>query len=291
MKDTTVTFFDPSTSNISTVGVSVAHFVMDKDVPLHNHDYNETFIILSGSATHVLGDWEYPLQRGDFLAVKGDIAHGFRNVHNLEIISLFYDRSFFRQAYREIRSIPGFVSFFLIEPEIRMLRNYSPMLKLDDQALNYVISMTDFMLEQQKRGNEALYPVLRMNFAALVSYLATQYDTSGGKSVQVPVLSQALAYMELHLADRIQLSDIADSVFLSPRQLERLFQKYLDESPMKQLQKMRLEKALTLLVEQNATVASAARQCGYEDMSYFTRVFRAAYGITPSAAHRHISKI
>ena len=291
MKDTTVTFYDPSTSNISTVGVSVAHFVMDEDVPLHNHDYNETFIILSGSATHVLGDWEYPLQRGDFLAVKGDIAHGFRNVHNLEIISLFYDRSFFRQAYREIRSIPGFVSFFLIEPEIRMLRNYSPMLKLDDQALNYVISMTDFMLEQQKRGNEALHPVLRMNFAALVSYLATQYDTSGGKSIQVPVLSQALAYMELHLADRIQLRDIADSVFLSPRQLERLFQKYLDESPMKQLQKMRLEKALTLLVEQNATVASAARQCGYEDMSYFTRVFRAAYGITPSAAHRHISKI
>lgn len=179
----------------------------------------------------------------------------------------------------------------MIEPEIRMLRNYSPMLKLDDQALNYVISMTDFMLEQQKRGNEALHPVLRMNFAALVSYLATQYDTSGGKSVQVPVLSQALAYMELHLADRIQLRDIADSVFLSPRQLERLFQKYLDESPMKQLQKMRLEKALTLLVEQNANVASAARQCGYEDMSYFTRVFRAAYGITPSAAHRHISKI
>lgn len=112
MKDTTVTFFDPSTSNISTVGVSVAHFVMDEDVPLHNHDYNETFIILSGSATHVLGDWEYPLQRGDFLAVKGDIAHGFRNVHNLEIISLFYDRSFFRQAYREIRSIPDLFRSF-----------------------------------------------------------------------------------------------------------------------------------------------------------------------------------
>lgn len=55
---------------------------------------------------------------------------------------------------------------------------------------------------------------------------------------------------------------------------------------MKYLQTMRLKKALMLLVRQGETVAFAARQCGFEDASYFTRVFRAAYGITPSAARK-----
>lgn len=291
MEDKIITFLGVNEVNISTIGVSVNHSMVYTDFPLHDHDFNETFIIVSGTATHVLGEWEYPLSRGDVFAIKGDAAHGFKNVQALEIINLMYDPGFFQQPYLEIRSIPGFDPFFLVEPELRLLQDYSPMLKLDDRALNHVVSMTDFMLEQQQRGSESLYPVLRMNFAALVSYLATQYDACGERASQVSALSRALAYMELHLAEPIRLADIAGSAFLSPRQLERLFQEYYKESPMKYLQKMRLKKALTLLVRQEASVASAARQSGFEDISYFTRVFRATYGITPTAARRHISKI
>lgn len=54
-------------------------------------------------------------------------------------------------------------------------------------------------------------------------------------------------------------TDIANSTFLSPRQLEQLFQAYYEESPIKYLQKMRMKKALTLLVRQETSVASAAR--------------------------------
>lgn len=234
MEDKIITFLGVNEVNISTIGVSVNHSMVYTDFPLHDHDFNETFIIVSGTATHVLGEWEYPLSRGDVFAIKGDAAHGFKNVQALEIITLMYDPGFFQQPYLEIRSIPGFDPFFLVEPELRLLQDYSPMLKLDDRAL---------------------------------------------------------AYMELHLAESIRLADIAGSAFLSPRQLERLFQEYYKESPMKYLQKMRLKKALTLLVRQEASVASAARQSGFEDISYFTRVFRATYGITPTAARRHISKI
>ena len=273
-------------ARMADIGIRVTRDIVREDFPLHTHDFHETFIIVSGSADHVLGGHAYPLHRGDVFAIKGDTAHGFQNVRNLDIINLMYKPDFFDRPYLEIRSIPGFDAFFLIEPEIRLLREDSPMLRLEDKALDYVVTMSDFILEQQARNSEALYPVIRMHFTALVSYLATQYDVGGRKAPQVSALSRALAFMERNLEKPIRLSDVADSVFLSPRQLERLFYACYQESPMKHLQTMRLKKALMLLVRQGETVASAARQCGFEDASYFTRVFRAAYGITPSAARK-----
>lgn len=291
MNDKIITFFGTNEAGLSKTGISVAHGTIHTNFPLHDHDFSETFIIISGSAVHVLGGHEYPLTRGDVFAIKGTTAHGFKQVRDLEIINLQYDPGFFRRPHSEIRSIPGFDSFFLVEPSIRMLRDYAPVLRLDDRALAYVTAMTDFILEQQNRGQESLYPVLRLNFTALVSFLATQYDFSADKSPQVAALSRALAFMELHLSEAVSLADIAASAYLSPRQLQRLFQSYYSESPMKYLQKMRLENALDLLVRRKLSVAAAARQSGFEDISYFTRVFRANYGITPSAARRHIAKL
>lgn len=291
MQNTISRYRSDDGAHMADIGIRVKRDVLREDFPLHTHDFHETFLIVSGSANHVLGKREYPLGRGDVFAIKGDTAHGFRNVRDLDIINLMYEPGFFERPYLEIRSIPGFDAFFLIEPELRLLREDSPTLRLEDKALDYAVAMVDFILEQQARGSEALYPVIRMHFMALVSYLATQYDVRDNKTPKASALSRALAFMERNLEKPIRLSDVADSVFLSPRQLERLFYACYQESPMKYLQTMRLKKALMLLVRQGETVASAARQCGFEDASYFTRVFRAAYGIAPSAARKLILDI
>lgn len=291
MQNTISRYRSDDGAHMADIGIRVKRDVLREDFPLHTHDFHETFLIVSGSANHVLGKREYPLGRGDVFAIKGDTAHGFRNVRDLDIINLMYEPGFFERPYLEIRSIPGFDAFFLIEPELRLLREDSPTLRLEDKALDYAVAMVDFILEQQARGSEALYPVIRMHFMALVSYLATQYDVRDNKTPKASALSLALAFMERNLEKPIRLSDVADSVFLSPRQLERLFYACYQESPMKYLQTMRLKKALMLLVRQGETVASAARQCGFEDASYFTRVFRAAYGIAPSAARKLILDI
>ena len=48
------------------------------------------------------------------------------------------------------------------------------------------------------------------------------------------------------------------------------------------LQQLRLERASTLLKETEASVISIAQECGFASVSYFNRIFKAAYGITPS---------
>lgn len=276
---------------ISAIGAKAMRGLISEDFPLHSHDYYETFIIVSGNATHIQGEFVYPLNRGDVFAIKGNAAHGFRDVKGLDIINLMYSPGFFDQQYSEVRAIPGFDDFFLVEPEIRLQTDYTPVLKLNDSEMKYVMMMTDFICEQQERQLASLFPLLRMNFRALVSYLATLYETQRSTQPQEYALSRILAYMEQHIAEPIQLENISSSVYISSRQLQRLFKRYFCVSPMKYLQRMRLKRALTLLINQDISITDAAAQSGFDDVSYFTRIFHLTYGITPNAARQHIRGI
>lgn len=284
-------FFSADKEYLSAIGINAERGVLCGEYRLHTHDFSEVFIIVSGTATHMVNEWEYPLSRGDVFAIKGNTAHGFRDMQDLDIINLMYMPDFFLRSYSEIHTIPGFDPFFLIEPDIRSRRSHAPSLKLNDEALRYVTVLTDFLCEQQARHSPSLYPVLKMNFAALVSYISTQYTANCSANSQISVLSRALAYMEAHLAEPVRLADISAQVFLSPRQLERLFREYYGESPMLYLKKMRLNNALALLVRQRECVADAARKTGFQDISYFIRTFRESFGVTPGTARKHFSDI
>lgn len=282
---------DSERRGLVATGVYVTHSRVENDFEMHTHDFSETFIIVSGSAAHVQGGQKYPLCPGDVFTIMGDTAHGFADVRDMDIINLQYNPGFFEQTYSEIRSIPGFDPLFLVEPAIRLHRACAPALRLNEAALSHVVMMADFIIEQQKGGSAGLYPVIRMNAMALASYLAAQYDVQRDSLSQIAALSRALAYMEQHLAEPVRIADIAQSAFMSVRQLERLFIRFYAESPMKHLQQMRMKNALTLLVRRNESVASAAVRSGFEDPSYFARMFRKVYGISPSAARNHIKEV
>lgn len=82
--------------------------------------------------------------------------------------------------------------------------------------------------------------------------------------------------------DRIKVSDIADEIGLSQRQLNRRIDEITDlPNARAYLRFMRLERAAQLLEQQAGRVNEIAREVGYEDASFFTRIFRQAYGVTP----------
>ena len=80
MQPTLKHYLSSNEGDLDSLGLNVKRAIIDEDFPLHTHDFSETFIIVSGTVTHVLGEWEYPVKRGDVYAIKGNIPHGFKNV-------------------------------------------------------------------------------------------------------------------------------------------------------------------------------------------------------------------
>lgn len=102
-------------------------------------------------------------------------------------------------------------------------------------------------------------------------------------------LARAIQIMHERLDDPVSPSVIAEDVGISTRQLERLFGKYLNASPKKYFMEMRLERARNLLVQTESSVTEVALACGFESPGHFSRVYRAAFGITPMLQRSRMS--
>ena len=75
---------------------------------------------------------------------------------------------------------------------------------------------------------------------------------------------------------------------VSPRHLERLFCEYYGKSPVEYLTEARLRRSLAMLSRTDLDVAEVAERCGFSDPSYFSRVFKQNYGVSPSKVTRRI---
>ena len=64
--------------------------------------------------------------------------------------------------------------------------------------------------------------------------------------------------------------------------MRRKFQKYCGMSPKQYLLKLRLNKAMALLLQNKYTVKDIAHRCGFSDEKHFSKTVKKSCGITPS---------
>ena len=95
-------------------------------------------------------------------------------------------------------------------------------------------------------------------------------------------LIAAIGIMEDAQDEPRPVQEIAENVELSPRQLERLFAKYLRASPSHYYLKLRLDRARQMLLQTTKPILDVAVASGFASASHFSRCYRAAYGHKPS---------
>ncbi|WP_024300929.1 GlxA family transcriptional regulator [Pseudogulbenkiania sp. MAI-1] len=106
--------------------------------------------------------------------------------------------------------------------------------------------------------------------------IAARYDVHNKKLVQ------AIGAMEQHTEAPLSADELADSVGVTRRQLERLFRAQFDDTPSGFYLKLRLERARELLRQTGMSVMEVGVACGFESATYFARAYRQRYGVTPS---------
>ncbi|MDD6240136.1 MAG: AraC family transcriptional regulator [Eubacteriales bacterium] len=99
------------------------------------------------------------------------------------------------------------------------------------------------------------------------------------------------SYIYEHYSEQISLSDIASSADISRSKCSVLFHRYAETSPIDFLNSYRLEMAATQLLSTKETIASIAFACGFNQQSYFSRMFLREYGMTPKAYRQAKAKV
>lgn len=109
-------------------------------------------------------------------------------------------------------------------------------------------------------------------------------------SMNVRLINKACAYITENFHKSISLDEVAHIVHLSPYYFSRIFKAEKGCNFVEFLTKVRIDKAKLMLQDPEQTVIRVAAESGYQDASYFCRVFRQEVGVTPNqyrAKYKH----
>lgn len=98
-----------------------------------------------------------------------------------------------------------------------------------------------------------------------------------------PKLLGAIAHMEAYVETPVAVHDIARSINISTRQLERLFRTSLDATPTRYYLELRLNKAKQLLTQTSMPILQVAVATGFTSSAHFAKSYRMTFGHPPSA--------
>jgi two-component system, response regulator YesN len=95
------------------------------------------------------------------------------------------------------------------------------------------------------------------------------------------VIEAAVEYVNRHYTEPITLNNIADRFFLNASYFCKIFKEEVGESFTKYFINLRIQKAKELLKDPTRKIYEIAGMVGYEDVQYFTRIFKATTGVSP----------
>jgi transcriptional regulator GlxA family with amidase domain len=98
-----------------------------------------------------------------------------------------------------------------------------------------------------------------------------------------PLLIKVIQSMEQHIENPLGMADLAAIGGISRRQLDRLFQIHLRETPRRYYLKMRLRRARELLQQTSMSVLDIAVACGFVAPAHFSRAYSEQFGRSPRA--------
>ena len=103
------------------------------------------------------------------------------------------------------------------------------------------------------------------------------------KNLNAPLATRVREYIDEHYVNTLSTALLAQTFFVSEAYLSRLFRQSFGMTLTDYLHQTRIRQARLLLRDTTASIGSIALNVGYTDTGYFSRIFKAHTGLTPTA--------
>lgn len=254
--------------------------------PVHTHDYVEVVYMCTGQTTHIVNGRTVVLKAGELLFLNQTATHEIRQAEEGDVAVNFI-------------ILPEFFAFGLqlLEEETPLRRFLVDCLCGRSSGEGYLHFQVSEAVPVQNLVENLLYGLLRegaedpkisrltmeLLFLQLPDYAGT---LAAGEREQAAVL-RVLTYVEEHYV-RGSLTELAELLHYDFYWLSREIKRKLGKTYTQLVQEKRLSRAAYLLRTTPRTVDEIANAVGYENIGYFHRIFRQAYGMSPRKFRQQI---
>ena len=243
---------------------------------LHINNYVEIYVYISGNHQYMVENFVYDLRRGDVVIINPLEVHKALPLQEGE-----YERFYFLVDTNTVDEMA-------INPLAQILgasAGSGTLISLDDATRESFIGLLYAISDCLRDGRDEQVRAFGY-FLQMMSEINRQLSKGSplvGAVTNTPILlEKILAFVAENTANIQSITEIASAVGVTPQYLSGYFSKHIG-TPLKtyiQAKKIALSKEL---LDKGADVTEACYECGFNDCSYFIRVFKKYVGVTPLA--------
>lgn len=249
--------------------------------PEHRHNFVEILFVCQGTSTQIINHSQtVVLEAGDFLFLNQYTSHEILPAGpddiavNFMVLPEFFDTAF--QMVGKDNAISRFLVSTLCQDDGRgeyLHFKAAGLLTVQNLAENMIWSLVNKQPDQ-RRTNQFTMGLLLLE---LLNHIDTLDVNSQNRSRTVMAI---LHYIEENYRDG-SLSALAEELNQPVYALSKLIKLETGCTFKELLQQKRLRRAARLIRETDLPVSSIITAVGYDNTSFFYRVFRSEYGLTP----------
>lgn len=251
-------------------------------VPWHWHEEWEAIVVRQGIAVISVDGQTYTRKAGEGIFINASALHSVKDQGNTDCqlqSIVFHPRliggsieSIFWQNYvQPVLSNTGLKCVLL-----------SPAISWHREAIQYILTAWNTCAEE-KAGYEIQIRSALSQFAFLLvcHCSAGQYHPAEKALRNEGRIKAMLNYIQERYSEELTTADIARSAAISESECLRCFRGMLGTTPIQYLRQFRIQQAAQLLTSTGLKIAEIATLCGFQETSYFSKIFRDIKGCTP----------
>lgn len=254
------------------------------DVPWHWHDELEVLTVETGTARVAVNGTDCVVKQGEGLFINTGLVHGvwpagegpcrLRSVvFHPRLVGGGLDSILWQKYLEPLLSDPcrPFVHFANAAPweeeASRLIR---------EAWQSCAAEGSGFEFEVRERLSRLIFLLFQNCPAA--ERAPSEKSLRDGQRIKA-----MLQYIRRHYAEELTLGEIARSAAVSENECLRCFRNMTGSTPIRYLRQVRVQRAAELLASTDRKISDIGASCGFQEMSYFARVFREYTGDTPKA--------
>ena len=254
---------------------------------LHSHEYMQLYYVLRGECYHLVEKGSYHMTQGCVLMVPPNVEHCVQNPSSDCIIYgcefpveiLLWGKSDNRAANEKTIFKCAYVES--LEAVIRKIRPCYIPSKACQASIVYSFEKIFNALEKKLDFYEL--EIKAETFLLLVNIYRdyNKVQASVGETYQEDI-KKAVQYINEHFTERLYIKTVANEASMSESYFFYFFREIMGCTFTSYVNTVRIKKAKELLEKTNETVVVIAGNVGFDNVTYFNKVFKAQVGVSPS---------
>lgn len=247
--------------------------------PEHTHDYVEMIYSCTGKTTHIINGKSIELKAGELLFLGQSARHEVCEAGVSDItVNFIVLPEFFNQPMSAIEENDSPLRRFILDCLLGQNQgnSYLYFQTADDISIqNLVENLILALLGKKHNRRNISQATMSLLFLELLNYTDKLWQPP-----KESVILAVLRYIETHYTDG-SLTELARSLHLDIATLSREIHRQTGKTYTRLVQEKRLAQAAFLLRTTDWNIDDIAAAVGYENISYFHRLFRSTYGVSP----------